>query len=279
MHYLSLLLLWPVYLLQAIWVKKTTLKLPEPNGLREGVVKLNDTENSSFNSEANDGSGANSTTLSLLIVGDSAAAGVGVETQQQALSGQLVTSLSSMMCQTTQSSALGDYKLKWQLIAKSGYSTQNCLNKFNYILSQPHQISADVVVISLGVNDVLSPISAKTWINQQQQLCELLFTSLACQQIIITSVPPMSAFPALPQPFRWFLGARSNEFNHALTQWIKSCALPCEQLDMRQSLASATMAKDGFHPSESIYQHWGKQAAILISNKINAENVKHQHLA
>ncbi|MCL1065289.1 SGNH/GDSL hydrolase family protein [Shewanella olleyana] len=279
LHYLSLIFIWPIYLLQAIWVKKTTLKLPEPKGLREGIVRLNHADDSPLSIDTEVVSSSDFNTLSILVIGDSAAAGVGVETQQQALTGQTVQSLTALMDQqatiTSQKATIESqnesptaqaryHKLKWRLIAKSGYSTQNCLNKLNHILSQAHQISADTVIISLGVNDVLSPISAKTWISQQQQLCELLYTSLGCSQIIITSVPPMSAFPALPQPFRWFLGSRANEFNHALTHWISNSSLPCEQLDMRESLSNATMAEDGFHPSTEIYQHWGQMAARLI---------------
>ncbi|WP_153915992.1 SGNH/GDSL hydrolase family protein [Shewanella sp. TC10] len=282
LHYLSLIFLWPIYLLQAIWVKKTTLKLPEPKGLREGIVRLNNADDSQLSIDTEVVSSSDPNTLSILVIGDSAAAGVGVETQQQALTGQTVQSISALTSQQTEPAAQVRYhKLKWRLIAKSGYSTKNCLNKLNHILSQAHQISADTVIISLGVNDVLSPISAKTWISQQQQLCELLYTSLGCNQIIITSVPPMSAFPALPQPFRWFLGSRANEFNHALTQWIDHSSLPCEQLDMRESLSNATMAEDGFHPSAEIYQHWGKMAAGLIqlnkqANHTSANSVQNK---
>ncbi len=279
LHYLSLIFLWPIYLLQAIWVKKNTLKLPEPKGLREGIVRLNNADDSQLSIDTEVVSSSEPNTLSILVIGDSAAAGVGVETQQQALTGQTVQSLTALTSQQTTMTSLQTepatqasyHKLKWRLIAKSGYSTKNCLNKLNHILSQAHQISADTVIISLGVNDVLSPISAKTWISQQQQLCELLYTSLGCSQIIITSVPPMSAFPALPQPFRWFLGSRANEFNHALTQWIDHSSLPCEQLDMRESLSNATMAEDGFHPSAEIYQHWGKMAARLIQLNTQAK--------
>ncbi|MDO6613289.1 SGNH/GDSL hydrolase family protein [Shewanella sp. 1_MG-2023] len=279
LHYLSLIFLWPIYLLQAIWVKKTTLKLPEPKGLREGIVRLNNADDSQLSIDTEVVSSSEPNTLSILVIGDSAAAGVGVETQQQALTGQTVQALTALTSQQTTitdqqtgpATQASYHKLKWRLIAKSGYSTKNCLNKLNHILSQAHQISADTVIISLGVNDVLSPISAKTWISQQQQLCELLYISLGCSQIIITSVPPMSAFPALPQPFRWFLGSRANEFNHALTQWIDHSSLPCEQLDMRESLSNATMAEDGFHPSAEIYQHWGKMAARLIQLNTQAK--------
>ncbi|WP_158638067.1 SGNH/GDSL hydrolase family protein [Shewanella donghaensis] len=236
MHYLTLLLLWPIYLAQAIWVKKSTIKLAEPSGDRINQLHTNPE-------------------LTLLILGDSAAAGVGVQHQHEALSGQMV----SMLTQ--------DYKLNWQVVARSGYSTQNCINKTRHLINQKKLLTADVVVISLGVNDVLSPITATTWVLQVQELCTLLTAELDCKQIIITSVPPMGRFPALPQPFRWFLGARSREFNLSLTDWVNTSSLPCEQLNMEQTLPNAPMALDGFHPSEDVYAHWGNQAGKMIKAK------------
>ncbi|WP_076539935.1 SGNH/GDSL hydrolase family protein [Shewanella sp. UCD-KL21] len=237
MHYLTLIFLWPIYLVQAIWVKKTTVKLPEPSGERANASCL-------------------TPQLSLLIIGDSAAAGVGVNHQQQALAGNMVKRLSA------------DYQLNWQLVAQSGYSTQNCLNQVKHLLRQNRLPQADAIVISLGVNDVLSPISAKTWVQQLSELCALITAELGSTQIIITNVPPMDRFPALPQPFRWFLGARCREFNLALSNWVTTSSLPCEQLNMEQTLADAPMAIDGFHPSEVIYAHWGQQASEMIKAKV-----------
>ena len=62
----------PVIIAQGLYVRRVTPRLPEPEGERSGV----------------NGAGP---PLSLLILGDSAAAGVGVATQDQALSGQLVS--------------------------------------------------------------------------------------------------------------------------------------------------------------------------------------------
>ena len=66
---LSTLVLLPVLFVQGTKVRKNTPRLLEASGDREGIV----------------GKGR---PLSLLILGDSAAAGVGVETQQDALSGR-----------------------------------------------------------------------------------------------------------------------------------------------------------------------------------------------
>ena len=81
LYHLALILIGPVLFLQGKHVKRVTPKLSEPEGHRHGQV----------------GQGKG---LSLLIVGDSAAAGVGVEHQQQALSGRLVAALSEVPVKT-----------------------------------------------------------------------------------------------------------------------------------------------------------------------------------
>ncbi|MBQ4892328.1 SGNH/GDSL hydrolase family protein [Shewanella sp. MMG014] len=263
MHYLSLLLLWPVYLVQAIWVKKTTLPLPEATGLREGVDNL-----APHDGSLNQALNQTVEPLNLLIVGDSAAAGVGVETQQQALTGQILSHLKS------RHSGVNTHHIRqvhWQLIAKSGSNTQACVNHLNKVIPDNSSKNIDIAVLSLGVNDVLSPITSSTWILHIEQLCDLLKSKLNCQHIIITAVPPMEAFPALPQPFRWFLGARAAEFNLALHHWVSKSDLPCELLNMRESLTDAVMAEDGFHPSAEVYQHWGKMVVDLIEVNQNQQ--------
>ena len=72
----STLLLLPALIVQGYIVKQKTPRLPEPDGERCGIY------------------GQGRPTLSLLILGDSAAAGVGVVTQADALLGQLLTLLS-----------------------------------------------------------------------------------------------------------------------------------------------------------------------------------------
>ncbi len=68
---LAIVLLSPVVLMQALWVRKKTTVLPEPEGERV----LASVEGSLL------------PLTNLLVVGDSAAAGVGTLTQQGALTG------------------------------------------------------------------------------------------------------------------------------------------------------------------------------------------------
>jgi lysophospholipase L1-like esterase len=120
--------------LQALITKRRVPKLLEPPGLRSGV--------------AGDGP-----KLRLLIIGDSAAAGVGVSHQDKALSGQLVSQLAE------------HFRVTWRLEAISGATTTSTLAS----LPQLDDRKYDVVVTSLGVNDVTSSIGCREWLDSQQK--------------------------------------------------------------------------------------------------------------
>ena len=222
----------PIIIAQGRYVKKVTPKLPEAAGERSGKT----------------GEGQK---IRLLIVGDSAAAGVGVDNQAQALTGNLVSALAD------------SYQVEWQLLAKSGHTT---LDSLQMISEQPKQ-TFDIIVTSLGVNDVTGTLPAATWLTQQQNLITLLRKQFSSQQILITQVPPMGQFSALPQPLRRYLGARAAQFNRKLATLIESQS-DCHLINFNTELNAKDMAKDGFHPGPIIYQHWAE---------IVAEKIKSQH--
>ncbi|MCL1048485.1 SGNH/GDSL hydrolase family protein [Shewanella abyssi] len=230
MHNVIFILLLPLMFIQGRLVKKNTPKLPEAAGERVGQIGVGPE-------------------VSLLVLGDSAAAGVGVNRQQQALSGTVTAGLAA------------HFNVSWQLLAKSGSNTEQTLNMLK---KKHHQqpFSFDIVVVSLGVNDVLSPISAAQWSEQQSELIEFLTSEVKCRQLILTQVPPMGGFPALPQPLRWFLGKRSDEFNQQLNRLAMSAQFIL--LDFGAALQPEFMAVDGFHPGAKIYQEWGKSVVDTI---------------
>src|SRR5690554_3944577 len=111
---LFMLLLAPWILWQGREVRKNTLRLPEADGPRTGQM----------------GSGR---PLNLLILGDSAAAGVGCERQHEALSGQLTAGLAQR------------FQVSWQLWAKSSLT---CAGILTLAQQQTSDTMFDVVVIS-----------------------------------------------------------------------------------------------------------------------------------
>ena len=223
----------PFLIAQGLYVRLVTPNLPEPPGERSGIY----------------GSGP---PLSLLILGDSAAAGVGVPTQRQALSGQLV-------------SVLGSYfQVSWKLMAETGNTAKKLVVKLE--MASPEIF--DVAVTSIGVNDVTHGTNLKKWIAQQRQIVELLQSKFHSQHIILSSLPPMHLFPALPQPLRWYLGLRAERFNRALKIFAESCN-PCELATINFPLEAAYMAADGFHPGALAYSIWANRVAGIIRRRLS----------
>lgn len=222
------LLLSPLLLAQALYVRKVTPRLPEPDGERAGIV----------------GAGAG---IRVLIAGDSAAAGVGVASQQQALSGRLVSLLSET------------HQVSWRLLAQTGHTSQDVLTRLGEVAPE----SFDIALLSVGVNDVTGGTGAGRWRANLAAIIELLETRFGVSHVVLTGLPPMHLFPALPQPLRWWLGARARQLNMALAGIAAS--------DSRSSLLTVEfpfedgyMADDGFHPGLLAYDLWARQAADVI---------------
>lgn len=225
---LTSLLLIPVLLPQGLYVRFRTPKLPEANGERAGTV----------------GSGK---PLKLLILGDSAAAGVGVDCQSRALSGRLVEQLKP------------HFTLDWSLEATTGHTTKDALARIETM----DAFNADIVITSLGVNDVTSSTRPEEWFSLQQQLIDQLQRKFSTKQVIMTPVPPMHLFPALPQPLRWCLGLKAKALNHQLVRLVQhypSCRIVKPEFELDPSL----MAKDGFHPGEKLYEQWAEILAKSV---------------
>ncbi|RZG79952.1 SGNH/GDSL hydrolase family protein [Acinetobacter sp. WCHAc060033] len=230
---ISTVALIPALLIQGYHVKKNTLRLPEAIGIRYGKV----------------GQGK---PLSILILGDSAAAGVGVETQSDALLGAVLDELKQ------------DFEISYQLEAKTGDTTLQVLERTQ--LLESHDF--DVVITSVGVNDVTKLSSPKKWIQQQQNFYKEIENKFTPKLVLVTGVPPMNLFPALPNPLGWLFGQYSSEMNQKLAQFVKSKSnYQLIQFDLAHFNAlDLDMAEDGFHPSKEIYQLWAGE----LANKIRA---------
>ncbi|EOR07770.1 SGNH/GDSL hydrolase family protein [Acinetobacter sp. ANC 3926] len=228
---LSTFALLPILVIQGMKVRNNTPCLLEASGDRHGII----------------GQGQ---PLSLLILGDSAAAGVGVETQQQALSGAIIAELQH------------EYQLQWKLHAKTGDTTQQVFQAVQLLEQQCY----DVVITSIGVNDVTKLTSAKSWLKQQKQLFTYIQNQFQPKLIIVSGVPPMQHFPALPNPLAWLFGKYAEQMNQALQQWLApQSQFRFIQYDIEAFQAmDLPMASDGFHPSKEIYAIWGQQVATLV---------------
>lgn len=225
--------LLPLLVWQGLSVRRNALILLEAAGARDGVV----------------GDGAE---LSLLILGDSSGAGVGVENQQFALSGQVATALA------------GECRVTWELIARTGATTQDATQ----MLNSAQQARYDVVLLALGVNDAVRLIRLSKWRAQQEALRERLRTTYRAKQIIVTAVPPLEVFPALPPLLRWILGAHAARMDEALRVDLSEEG-DATYLTLDAPFTPDAMAADGYHPSAETYAFWGQAAAACILERVS----------
>ena len=240
-HHICTAAMAPVLLFQGFNARNKALKLPEPVGERTG-------------------SSGKGQRLDLLILGDSAAAGVGAKHQDQALSGHIVRGLAD------------HFAVRWRLFAKTGETTQTTLDK----LQQLSNRQFDVVVTSLGVNDVTSGTSIKRWLSLQTELRERLRNELGIRLLVVSSLPMMEKFPALPQPLRWHLGARARRFNSWLAADLEN-ERDCEFVPIDSIKEPELMAEDGFHPGPEAYEIWGRLAVKAVGNAIGRDALLRQH--
>lgn len=231
------IVLSPILVVQGRQVKKNTPRLPEAGGPRKGVR------------------GDGEKQIRLLILGDSAAAGVGVDHQDQALAGQILTCFGP------------DYRVEWTLKAKTGVTTKKTLEYLETLAPEVF----DVAVTSLGVNDVIADISPELWTQQQKQLVSLLREKFRVHRFIISAVPPMELFPAIPRPLGWYLGLKAARMNRLLKAWLKDQP-DCECVEFDLPMDPALMAEDGFHPGPGLHTLWGKEISDrIISNALKED--------
>jgi len=222
--------LGPLLLSQARRIRRTALRLPEPGGPREGVIPA----------------AGDAKPIRLLFLGDSSAAGVGVDTQAQALASQAAAFLA----------ARTGAAVEWQLIAKSGLNTRELIHYLETHVLKP----ADVVVTALGVNDVTSQRSARQFVSDYRELIDKVFHAVGARIAIVNGVPPMHILPAAPQPLRWYLGQCASRLDARLREWIAT-ADHLKYVSLQWAARPKEMARDGYHPGLDQYRRWAEMVA------------------
>lgn len=211
----------PLLLAQALLTRARMPRLPEAQGPREGV----------------EGRGA--ARLSLLVAGDSSAAGVGVADQRQALAQPMARQLGR------QCSA----RVDWHLVAASGLTTGQLLER----LQRDPPGSFDLAVVVTGVNDVIEQVPTHRALALREALADTLRNACGVHHVAFTPLPPVHRFPGLPAPLRWVAGGDALRHNEALREWAATRG-DISVLPVLPDLREDMMARDGFHPGEPVYR-------------------------
>ncbi|MFM0281502.1 SGNH/GDSL hydrolase family protein [Paraburkholderia sediminicola] len=171
--------------------------------------------------------------LRILVVGDSSAAGVGVDDQAQALAQPVAKLLAIKLGRP----------ITWQLVAKSGVNTEESLA----LLRQSELGSADFLVIALGTNDVTSQRAPRQFLQDYRRLVEEVRRRTGIVGLVATGLPPLRILPAAQHPLRWYLGRYAARLDRMLQRWISQDAA-ARYVSLDWAAKPLEMARDRFHP-------------------------------
>ncbi|UAW97787.1 SGNH/GDSL hydrolase family protein [Halopseudomonas nanhaiensis] len=217
-----------------MWVRRTALRLPDAADPWHGTVACAKAV-------------AQGEPFRLLLVGESTVAGVGVERQADALSGQLAVQLAVRLSRT----------VCWQACGRNGATAAETLAAS---LEMP-DARWDAVVIVLGVNDTTHLTPRWRW---RRSIRELVRRFSCCsEQVLLTAVPPLGSFTALPQPLRAWLGLRAGLLDRDLRTIAQAQA--AVHVPFAAVFAPHMLARDGYHPSAEGYRAWAAGVADRVA--------------
>ncbi len=229
--------LFPFFLLllpQAIYVKKTTLRLPEASG--DNHIPFQ-------------GFSAHSAHVSHF--GESTVAGVGIQKLHEGLSANICQRLHDQL----------SMNIHCHISGKNGI----CYEELNALIAT-HPHTTDVAIITMGVNDTTKLTPLSQW-RKQIELCITQLQQQGTQHIFFTQVPPMAQFPALPAPLKYFLGLRAWQLDLELKR-ITQNQHRCHYVGSKLLVEKHYMAEDGYHPSAQGYAAWAEQISPQIVAKL-----------
>lgn len=242
LFWLCTLSLLPLILFQGWRAKRDTLRLPEAGGDTSGCWGSNLAKQAEHTPET------------VLVIGESTAAGVGIASHEQGIASQLALILHQ---------ATG-HPIKWQTLGKNGLRLHELAT-----LLEGNKVAAPArIYISIGVNDATKLTPLRRFEKQLHTVPHLLPQRTAPLQLI--RIPPIAQFRALPAPLRYLLGWRAQLLNRKLQQLSRQHPDTFRYCDYPANNITAHLARDGFHPNaqgyQSLAEHLAKQHPLLNHN-------------
>jgi lysophospholipase L1-like esterase len=226
------LVLAPILLPQGRALKRRIPLLPEAGGPRAGGV-----------------GGGGDRRRSLLIFGESTAAGVGVATNDEGIAGALARRL-----------AARGGSVDWSVTARTGYTVAAARAKLlKHVAGE-----FDLIVVLFGVNDALGLTRRASWSRDIRFIIERLRGHLGEDgRIIVAGVPQLSQFQALPQPMRRVIGRHARSLDNSVRD-LSAREPSVVHVPTPMPVSADALAPDGFHPSAAGYEQWAEHLATAI---------------
>jgi len=187
----------------------------------------------------------------VVVIGDSVAAGVGVERGEDTVAGCLTRALATPAA-------------SWAIHARGGLDASGVRRLLEGPAVRDDLAEADVVVVSVGVNDLKAAHGLGRWRTDLDELLGALVQAAPAAVVVLLGMPPVAIFPALPRRLRVLLEARAGRMDAvgidvARRHGVRHLPLGADLLEVADAFAA-----DGFHPSARAHARLSELVVELL---------------
>ncbi len=231
--------LLPWLLAQGKRTRRITPRMPEAAGQRSGIAAAP--------LLAND-----LAPLALLAIGESTVAGVGVDDQQQAITAQLAKQLATHY----------QRPVSWHACGKNGATVADAMTALATGSMQLPAQPVQVLLVAFGVNDTTAFHSSQRYRRDLQRLLDHVQQAVQPALVVVTGVPPVHRFSALPQPLRHVLGQKAQVLTRTARELVqqRSNTIFVQVIQGHPDL----LAYDGYHPAAVGVRLWAEDLAQAV---------------
>ena len=176
--------------------------------------------------------------MKVVALGDSVTAGYAVEHHRSSVAGQLAARLADRY----------DATVDWVACARSGATAGQAIQ----LVSAEDLSDADLVFVSIGVNDLKNLHSTTRFRRELGSLLDAVLAAAPRAQVCLLGIPPLDHFPAFPRPLADALGWRGRVFDAIGVAAIRARERAF-RIETFEPLGPEMFAGDGFHPSPVLH--------------------------
>jgi lysophospholipase L1-like esterase len=176
--------------------------------------------------------------MKVVALGDSVTAGYAVAHHRSSVAGQLAARLADRY----------DATVDWLACARSGATAGRAMT----LVSAVDLADADLVFVSIGVNDLKNLHSSTRFRRELGSLLDAVLVAAPRAQVCLLGIPPLEHFPAFPRPLADALGWRGRVFDAIGVAAIRARERAF-RIETVEPLGPEMFAGDGFHPSPTLH--------------------------
>lgn len=232
----------PICAIQGMRLRRSVPKLPEATGERSGVIER-------------DGE-----PFTLLMFGESTAAGVGVERMDESLGVLTAQKLAARL----------NRPIHYHIVARSGIRAAEATQELVPLLAG---IQFDLISVVIGGNDALQFRRADQWGRDLSEMIAAIWATANRAPVLLSATPPFQQFPSLPIPLRQVLRLRGRVLNDVSAE-VTALLGDVTFVPLNGFAGEGFFSSDGFHPGINGYRRWAELIVDTYLSTVSVEGVR-----